>query len=90
MIRRFPGIIRFVLFVLCSAAYLSMLFVDCHIALRYLIAAAWVGSVIFYAASRRCPCCRRFGLDNRPFSKNSGYCSHCGKLIEYRRKELTL
>lgn len=87
MIRRFPAVLRLVLLVAGFLGFFSAFYIDYHILVRYTLALFWVGSVIFYATSRRCPYCRRFGLDSRPFFQNSGYCSHCGKLVEYRRKE---
>ena len=86
MIRRFPAVLRFLPFLFCSLLYLCVLFTDSRILPCSVITIAWIGSMLFFHSSRRCPCCLRFGLDNRPFSKNSGYCSHCGKLIEYREE----
>lgn len=38
---------------------------------------------LFVALDTYCPHCHRFGLFPRAHWKHSGYCTHCGKLVEW-------
>ena len=39
-------------------------------------------SVLSYLCTR-CPHCRRFGLNPRPFDNTAGDCCRCGRSVEY-------
>ena len=79
---------KYIIFSLIAVAvsagfFASLRFTNYHPIVTCIIYLAFIASTINVLLYIRCPHCGRRGLRFNPFGKDAGYCSRCGKRVEF-------
>ena len=67
-----------------STGFLGSMFIVEYVTLvKFIITLSFIVTLTLSLLYIRCPHCGRRSLKVNPFAKNAGYCSRCGKLVEF-------
>lgn len=86
MINRTAACIRHIALIASALLYVTVLFIDYSPIWRGFFTLLLIIAACVAMKNQRCPYCNRYRLKYNPLlDKEIGYCSACGKHIEYRQ-----